>query len=200
MVIFPAEATGGAPWSALRRNVTPSATHPGVKYVTRNVLNYTVLVNVCSSDRMTLPRVNGQCVATKTPTQPIAAATRTSPILIQRANTTPLSRHFRSHISYAVAALPLKKCRRSITIPTTSRMWMRPLETWKAKSPSNQRTIRTAAIVANMSSTPFISECAPTRNPFVTHGTNADSSLDSCWSSQSCQTRDLKSVRYDSHS
>jgi hypothetical protein len=41
----------------------------------------------------------------------------------------------------------------------------------KGQEPSNQRTIRTAAINPSMSSTPFISERVPIRNPFVTqHG------------------------------
>jgi hypothetical protein len=54
----------------------------------------------------------------------------------------------------AMAALPLKKCKRSIITPTIKRMWTSPLETWKAKKPSNQSTIRTAAIIPSMSSTP----------------------------------------------
>jgi hypothetical protein len=54
----------------------------------------------------------------------------------------------------ATAGLPLKKCRRSMIIPTINRMWTKPVETWKAKKPSNQRTIRTAAIIPSMSSTP----------------------------------------------
>jgi hypothetical protein len=54
----------------------------------------------------------------------------------------------------AMAALPLKKCRRSIITPTIKRMWTSPVETWKAKNPSNQSTIRTAAIIPSMSLTP----------------------------------------------
>jgi hypothetical protein len=50
-----------------------------------------------------------------------------------------------------------------------------------------------------MSLTPFTSERAPTRNTFVTRGTDSDLLVGFVLASQAWQTGDLKSVRYESH-
>jgi hypothetical protein len=70
---------------------------------------------------------------------------------------------------------------------------------WKAKTPSNQRTIRTAAIIPNMSLTPFTSEREPTEIPFGARGTDSDLLVEFVLASQAWQSGDLKSVRYESH-
>jgi len=50
-----------------------------------------------------------------------------------------------------------------------------------------------------MSLTPFTSERAPTGNAFVTRGTDSDVLVGFVLAPQVCQTKDLKSVRYESH-
>src|SRR6266849_1825575 len=73
-----------------------------------------------------------------------------------------------------------------------------PLETWKAKNPSNQRTMRTAAINPSMSSTPFTFERAPRRNPLLTRHTDTSRQIPCLWP-KGWQIREMKSVRYESH-
>src|ERR1700730_2156064 len=87
MMSFSAVAIGGTFRSLLRRKVTPSATHPGVKYVPLKVLNSTVLANFSWSARRTVSRVNGQRLATNKAALAITTNVNDAPSVIQRANT-----------------------------------------------------------------------------------------------------------------
>src|ERR1700719_2302166 len=86
MVSFSIVAIGGAFRSLLRRRVTPSATHPGVKYVPWNIFNSTVLENLRSSALMMVSRVNGQRLGNNAGAPPITTRTNNPPILIERGN------------------------------------------------------------------------------------------------------------------
>src|ERR1700730_15037327 len=95
MVSFSIVAIGGAFRYLLRRKLTPSATHPGVRYVPWNVFNSTVLENFSCSVLTMVSRVNGQRLDTNTAAPPITTRSSNPPILIQRDNTLrpPLSIH-----------------------------------------------------------------------------------------------------------
>jgi hypothetical protein len=58
-------------------------------------------------------------------------------------------------VFYAVALRPLKRCKRRQMTPRTSTRWNRPMDMWNAKMPSNQHTIKAAAIIPNMISSPY---------------------------------------------
>src|ERR1700690_1575570 len=87
MVSFSTVAIGGVLRSRLRRKVTPSATHPGGKYVAWNVFKSTVLENFSCSVLTMVARVKGQRVATNATAAPITTSANNAPILIQRENT-----------------------------------------------------------------------------------------------------------------
>jgi hypothetical protein len=59
---------------------------------------------------------------------------------------------------YALAGLRLMKCMTSNMTPTIRAMWIKPVVTWNAKNPANQRTIRAMAIIASM----WLSPCPET--------------------------------------
>src|SRR5580658_1007689 len=90
MVSFSMVAIGGSSRSLLRRKVTPSAMHPGGKYVPRNAFTSTVLENFSCSALTTTSRVNGQRLSSNTAAPPITTSANTMPILIERDDTLDL--------------------------------------------------------------------------------------------------------------
>jgi hypothetical protein len=55
---------------------------------------------------------------------------------------------------YALAGLRRMKCITSKITPRIRAIWIKPLVTWNARNPANQRTIRTTAIIASMGLSP----------------------------------------------